>query len=75
MDRSGQDLIDQCVRNILIGEVADRTLVAKQLMHVDDRLHRAPPYGVAHDRCGAANMADHCDSRGHGAEPYDGMTC
>src|SRR5262249_52329035 len=42
VDHCGQDPIDELVRDILIGEVADRTLVAKQLMHVGDRLHRAP---------------------------------
>src|SRR5215510_3451477 len=44
MDRRSQDLIDECVRDILRGEVADRTLVAKQLMHVGNRLHRKTPY-------------------------------
>src|SRR5215831_24636 len=43
VDRCGQNLIDECVRDILSGEGADRALVAKQLMHVGDRLHRKPP--------------------------------
>ena len=43
MDRGGQDLIDERVRNVLIGEAADRALAAKQLVHVADRLHPAPP--------------------------------
>jgi len=44
VDRCSQDLIDECVRDILRGEVADRTLVAKQLMHVGNRLHHKTPY-------------------------------
>src|SRR5262249_60739097 len=31
VDRGGQDLNDQRVRNVLIGEAADRALAAKQL--------------------------------------------
>jgi hypothetical protein len=40
VDRGGQDLLDEVVRDILIGEVADRTLAAKQLVYIGNRLHR-----------------------------------
>src|SRR2546422_3160119 len=43
VDRGGQDLIDECVRDLRIGEGADGALVAKQLMHIGDRLHGEPP--------------------------------
>src|SRR4029077_5994174 len=45
------------VRNVLICEVADRALAVKQLVHVADRFHRAPPGGKRRHVAGSGSGA------------------
>src|SRR5262245_28943902 len=43
VDRRRENPVDELVRDVLVGEAADRALPAKELLHVGDGPHRAPP--------------------------------
>jgi hypothetical protein len=42
VDRCGQDLMHQGVRDLCISEGTDRALVTKQRLHIGNGLHRLP---------------------------------